>query len=189
MSDLKPAIVVIPRAPGSDSPPLRANLEKVYVALGRIEEVALLTSFKAPELLSTFNKAYLDLGRWSMSVLLEKSRAKAEMERIQATIVLDDAPRILAEKKVRESDATRQAVVELNVNYRAARDCFDNLVAIHEMFKHHLKTLEMAYTSAKKILGEHNPNLIDQRVLLNGAGNEPDEEDGQYRSVFGVPRN
>jgi hypothetical protein len=84
---------------------------------------------------------------------------------------------------VRESDATRQAVADLDEDYQHARDILDRLTALHEVMKHNLKCLEMAYTGAKKVLGEHNPNLIDQRKLLDGMPSEGEED-----SPFGVAR-
>jgi iron-sulfur cluster repair protein YtfE (RIC family) len=170
--------LIMPRAPGSDKPAVRLNFSKIYATLGRIEEVATVTSMKAPELMSAFNRAYLDLGRWASVVLYEKAMAKADLDGIFSRIVLETAPRILQEKKIRESDVTRQAVADQDPDYKKARDILDKLTALHEVMKHQLKSIEMAYTSAKKVLGEHNPNLVDMRKELNGMPDESEQPFG-----------
>ncbi len=184
----KSAIMLMPRAPGSDTPEMRMNLTLVFKALGRIEEVAMLSSQKAPELMSAFNKAYLVLGKFAAVVGLEKSKAKGALDEIRARIILEKAPIVLEQHRVRESDATRQAVCDLDPEYKHTRDTFDRLVALHEVMKHQMKSLEMAYTSAKKVLGEHNPNLIDQRSLYDGVADENKHAGDQEDSIFGVPR-
>lgn len=157
----------MPLAPNGGTPVTKFDLTKVYEALGRIEELASLTPVKAMELMSSFNKAYLDLGKFTAAVSLERAKARIAMDRARSIAILDKAPELLAAKKIRESDATRQAIVETDVEYSAARDVFERLTALQDLMKHNLKVLEMGYTGAKKIINESNPALIDQRTQLN----------------------
>lgn len=181
-------VIMMPRAPGSDTPPVRMNLTRIYETLGRVEEIASLTPVKALELMSAFNKAYLDLGKYEKLVLLEKSKAKGALDEVKAIIILDKAPGILATKQIRESDVTRQAVCDLDPEYKLARETFDRLCALHETLKHHMKVLENSYTGAKKLIGEKNPNLIDQRALLDGVIDENKHTGDEQSPFFGTPR-
>lgn len=159
----------MPLAPNSTTPLTKFNLTKVYEALGRVEEISTLSPVKAQELMSAFNKAYLDLGKFAAAVGFEKAKCEMAMDQARSMVILDRAPKILSDKGIRESDATRNAVVERDPEYSAAREVFEKLVALHELMKHNLKVLEMGYTASKKILNEVNPSLIDQRINFKGG--------------------
>jgi hypothetical protein len=161
--------ITMPRAPGSTSPEITIDLSKVYQALGRIEEIASLSPTKAPELMTTFNKAYLILGKYSNLVLLEKNKTKSSMDRVRSLLLVDKVPAILLQKHLKDNKSNIDAICELDPEYAKNRDVLDKLTALYELMKHHLKSLEMAYTGAKKQLGEHNANLIDFRSELSGV--------------------
>lgn len=175
-------LIVLPRLQGE--PDVRINTTKIYAVLGRIEEVAMVTSAKAPELMTAFNKAYLELGRWATVILFRKAQAKMDLDKIYARIVLEKVPQVIATKGLRESESVREAVANQDDQYLKARDTFDRYIALYEVVKHQMKSIEMAYTGAKKVLGEHNPNLIDTRKELTGSNSAEQDED----SPFGVAR-
>ena len=161
-------ILNMPRVPSTQSADLPMDLTKVYFALNRIEEISVLTSFKAQELMTCFNKAFLVLGRYSNAVLLERNKADSELRRIRARLVLDEIPAKLAAKGLKDTKSNQDAMCEVDPDYASTKDVLDKLGALQELFKGNMKSLEMAYMGAKKVLGDRNP-LLDQRVEINAA--------------------
>jgi hypothetical protein len=166
-------MVIIPTIPGLDEPEMRADLRRVYQTLARTDEVGRVTPMKAQELMSAFNKAFLVIGRVAAVVGTRKQRAIENLKQVEAEIVLDTAPAILKAKGVRDSKESREAVCALDPKYQEAARLRDLLTALHEVFKHNMKSLEMSYSATKKVLGDKpQGNLGDMRSLLNGLMDE-----------------
>jgi hypothetical protein len=91
---------------------------------------------------------------------VREGAGEGDLDKIYARIVLEKVPAVLRRRGARER-RVRQAVADLDDEYQKARDTFDRYIALYEVMKHQMKSIEMAYTGAKKVLGEHNPNLID----------------------------
>jgi len=161
-------IVKIPTLPGRTDG-LEVDLTHVYEVLGRISEVGSLSPMKAPELMSTFNKAYLVLGKYLNVVRLEEINAVAALNKRKSILVLDEIPTKLKEKHLKDTKSNIDAMMETDSDYVQIKDVVEQLAALQELLKHHLKSLEMGYTGAKKQIGEHNPNLNNRQSELNGA--------------------
>jgi hypothetical protein len=150
--------------------PLQIDLTNVYKAESRIPEVAFVTPQKAPELLATFIDAYQSLSKHLVAVDFERSQAERAAGKVRASILLDKLAGILQEKGLATSrspmgsEDVRQAILDSDPEYTAALDKIDALSAAVELIKGKVKSIEMAYTSVKKIIGEgaysyRNPNL------------------------------
>jgi hypothetical protein len=140
--------------------PLQIDLANVYKAESRIPEVAFVTPQKAPELLALFIDAYSSLSKHLVALDFERSQAERAANKIRGIIMLDKIPGILAEKGLASSrsplgsEDVRQAILDTDIEYTTALDKIDALSAGVELIKGKLKSVEMAYTSVKKILGE-----------------------------------
>lgn len=151
--------VVCP-APRKGMRPTTLDLSKPATAMARIREVAIVTPHKAPELLATFNEAYLSLHEAIVRLEAEKLIADREANKIRSVVMLERAPKMLAEKGLTTKSAPggsedfRRAVLDADEEYQDALDIVQQLTCVVELLKGQQKAIEMAYTSVKKILGE-----------------------------------
>lgn len=198
MIEFSEKILVVPRGiPGLA--PLQMDMEAVYKAEKRIPEVAFVTPQKAPELLATFIDAYILLNKYVVALDFERSQAERSAAKIRAAIMLDKIPGILAERGLATSrsplgsEDVRQAILDTDPEYSSALDKIDALHAGVELIKGKLKSVEMAYTSVKKIIGEgafnfRNPNL-SVPVEKKDSEESPAPTIGSgVRGAFGTPR-
>jgi len=105
-------------------------------------------------------------------------------------LLLDIAPRVLADRGLATSKDLRDAVVDSDVQYQECLERQGTIKAYQELLKGKSKALEMAYTSVKKILGErpmgggggYNPNVHtpEQRESLD----EPGQNESRPTSGF-----
>lgn len=170
------------------------QLDSIFQAEARAEEIQAVTPQKAPELLVTFNKAYLDLTEMVAKLKYEQARAEDEMNKVRARILVDEMPSLLKAKGLANSADTRQALIDLDTNYQVAKDRVDMIEATVEYLKGKVKFMENAYTSVKKIIGEQAWNMTGdaRRRQLDGLLEEDNEKKaGQqarpYRPNFGKP--
>lgn len=151
METTSTAIVVATKAG-----PLTLDLVRIKQAEARAIEVASVTPTKAPELLATFNQAYLDASNAFSRLRYERDCAEAKVNQIKAEILLDKIPGILKAKGVSSSADVRQAIIELDAGYQEALDNLSQLEAMVEFVKGKMKFLENAFTSVKKIMDTKN---------------------------------
>jgi len=159
---------------------LTVQLHSTSVAESRAPEIAAITPTKAPELLVTFNRAYLDLTQIFAKLHLERSRAEDALGKAKAVILLDKLPGILKEKGISSSVDIRQAIVDSDADYQAAKETLDIITATMEYIKGKIKFMENSYTAVKKIIGERNWNMTES--LSQGEVSGP-----VGRAQFGKP--
>ncbi len=151
--------------------PLGFEMVEIYRAERRIDEVAIVNAVRAPELLKTFNKAYLDLRKYISLLEYEHAIAEEQQSEVKGLIVLNDAPRILREKNlVSEKNPSgsvdqREAVVALDPRYKQITELVINLKCYLSLFNGKKDAIEKAYTAVKRILPDNfirraNPNLV-----------------------------
>lgn len=183
------AIIAVPIVPRGEQTALQINLQRVLEVEARGDEIAVVTPQRAPELLATFNRAYLDSTEAFSRLKLEQARADDAVNRIKAEILLDRIPGILKEKGIGSSADIRQAIIDADPDYQAAKERVDMIEAMIEYVKGKTKYLENCYTSIKKIMDTGNWNL-ERRAggkALDGMLDETAPVGGQARK-FGDPR-
>lgn len=168
------------------------DLSVVDKAEARVMEIASLTPAKAPELLASFNAAYIIAIKAQAAVQHELVVAKRFTEKARATALLDRVPDILRAKGLSTpknpmgSEDIRTAVLEMDEEYSQALDRVNFLSCILELVKGKAKGVEMAYTAVKKVIGEQAFNYSGART---SSGNEGNSTAGQTRhSGIGTPR-
>jgi len=174
------AIVTIP-PPVEGIQILELDFTELYISMGRVEELATMTSMKGPELLKTFIKGYSIAIRYTNMVELQKNKVAQALERRKAILLVDEIGAVLAAKRLKDTQSNREAIISLDDTAAKLSENLEQLIALEKLLKGHQKVLEMGYTGVKKILGEHNPGLMDRRHEF-GAGN------GEVEGYFGVPR-
>lgn len=172
--------ILVPRALSGLSP-IALNLGELDTAERRIAEVATVTPLKAPELLATFNMAFLEASRYIALLEQEYVQAKRQADRIRSVVLLDKVPQILAAKGLASakspagSEDLRKAVLDGDEEYGQALDRVNVIECYVELLKGKQKGLEMAYTSVKKMLGESTFNYGNRL----SAGSEGEATAGQ----------
>lgn len=151
-------------------------LQGIFDAEARIPEIAALTPHKAPELLSAFNAAFLEVDGFVKQIEMELTVAKQHQNVVKSIVLLDKSDQILKDKGLKASADLRQAVVEVDPDYQAATERVNALEAAREYVKGKARGMEMAYSSVKKLIGEvvHNRSVGNRTSLLNGT--MPEEE-------------
>lgn len=135
----------------------------------RVMEVSGVSKDKAPELLATFNRAWLELNRYL--ALLEKHLliAARKTRNIRGRLLLDEIPQALEAKGLSTSKDLRDAYLDIHTEYQAALECEENIQCTISLLRGKQKGIEMAYNSVKKLYSERSgPNPW----LSAGAGSE-----------------
>lgn len=158
-------------------------LAEIRYVEGRIPEIATVTPHKAPELLATFNRSYLDLDKYIKQVELEVNVAKQYQSVVKASILLDRAEDVFKAKGLKASADLRQALVDLDPDYQNATERLNALEAAREYLKGKQKGIEMAYGSVRKIIGESVYN--HRNTNLNGTMDYEQSVGEDIRSNFG----
>jgi hypothetical protein len=118
------------------------------------------------------------------------TRAEDEVNKVKASILIDKVPGLLKEKGLPSSVDMRQALVDADPDYQAARERLAFLEATVEYMRGKMKFLENAYTSIKKIMDTGNWHM----VLSAGRSQTSGEVDGSApvggtnSGTFGQPR-
>jgi hypothetical protein len=156
---MNPNILEVPRGvPGLAN--LRLDLSEIHASLARVEEIKVLTKFKAPELLTVFNKAFIEANKLVNEVELARVTAERTVDRTRARILLDKVPEILKAKGLSTpkspmgSEDMRQAVLDCDDDYCGAVDALKQIEAALTHLKNYVKAIVFAYESVKKVLGE-----------------------------------
>jgi hypothetical protein len=191
MSDQSDDIIIYAPAGSPTSQETGINMSLWARLEARIDEVATVTPGKAPELLSTFNRAALDLDRLGNELELEYQVAQREAERIRGEILLDRVPKILAErglstaKNPMGSEDMRQAVLSQEKDYQAQLETVDKLKALVKMARGKYDAFERAFRSVRTLVGEQNFNFSGKI----GGGDLSGKTVGiQKPNGFGTPR-
>jgi hypothetical protein len=180
-------LVRIPRALDGVEP-LQLDMTSVHIATARIAEIASVNIHKAPELLATFNVAYLDTSRFIALVEYEYAMATSRLAGIKSVILLDRMVDILREKGLSTpksplgSEDIRQAVMDADPEYKRVSELTYNLKCYIAMLQDNKKSLEMAYMSIKKIIGDSSmQNKQNPYLTVDTSGNTNDEYFGKVK--------
>lgn len=181
--------LAIPIVPRNGITTLSISLTRILITEQRAEEIAAVTPEKAAELMSAFNRAYLDACEAIAKLKLEEARAEDELAKVRADILIDKAPGIIKAKGLPSSADTRQAIVDTDPDFRAAGERVAQIVAMLEYIKGKMKFFENSYTAVKKIMDTSNWNMERRAASrdLNGYLDEKAPVGGQARR-FGNPK-
>lgn len=157
MFDQKTCSLVVPSGEGKD--PLLLPMGKIYETESRIQEVATVNAHRAPELLATFNMAYLDVKNYIVRLHLCLADAEKAANLRKSIVILDIVPGVLKAKGISNarspggSEDQREAVLAQDQEYIKCTDRVHMIEAIIELLEGKKEGFEWAFTSVKKILG------------------------------------
>jgi hypothetical protein len=167
MLDLSLTAYVVPCI-GSTST-IAIDIAKVVEAESRLADVAIVNIHTAPELLTTFNRNWLDLQRALSLLGYEKNKAENAFKRNKAEALLDcNDVAIRAKGHAKASADLRDALTELEPKVMEAKDRLDELAALIVFLKGKQDAFQKGYESVKKLVG------AGQLPLAHiGNGNRP----------------
>jgi hypothetical protein len=133
-------------------PNLEIDMTSIYIAENRIHETSFITPQKSPELTSLFNKTISELYENIVMVDYEVSQAATNVDKIEATILIDKASETLKKKGLSNSADMREAVVKIDPEYQDAMNRLQALKAMSALLKGKLESFKRAYFDAKDII-------------------------------------
>lgn len=146
--------------PSVDQPnKISVNIEAVVKAEARLGEIAITNSHKAPELLSTFNQAWLELNRIVTMLTYERNKAELAKKRCKSEAILccNDAA-ILAKGHKKASADLRDAMSELDPDVTKASETLNELEALLCFLKGKQEAFRKGFQAVKELLdGGHLP--------------------------------
>lgn len=183
--------------------PLALDMTKIRQAEGRLPEVALTNSHRAPELLALFNGGYLDVSRYLNLLEYEMDVAERRLAEAKATFLIDKLPSLLADKGFASarsplgSEDIRQAFLDRDDDYKRFQDLICVLRSYIGLFETLQTGFENGYNSVKKLIGtdsstwRQNPNLTQPSPSSPDPVGSPfsyENAVGTSDDFFGTPK-
>lgn len=144
----------------------RFDMTLVLQAEARVHEIGIVTPTKAPELMSVFSRACFVLGHHLRNAYLGVQRARKATADRRAVVTIDVVPGKLEEKKLRDNETNREAIIQLDPEHGAAMEREAEYEAILLYLRRKIDDMEGALNAVKKVLGEtegvfrrHNHNM------------------------------
>lgn len=182
IADLNAEGMVICPAGDPTKGPLLINLKAVNAVMARLDEAAFVTTQKAPELLTAYNKAWKELCEHVAVLEYEQRKAENAAARVKAKVMLDKVPEILRERKMESSKSpmgsedVRRAIVALDPEYADAVDRCSQIECIVKLLSIKADALRGAYFSVK-----------DMCYGSRRGGTDPVRELGGWEEQAGGP--
>jgi chromosome segregation ATPase len=129
--------------------------------------------------MAVFNTAFANLCEIISSVEYEYEMAKKHCNEVRAVILLDKVPAILRDKGLSSgksptgSEDMRQAILDLDSNYSEAQNKIIDLKCTLSLLEGKKKSIEMAYTSVKKVYGDSSQYRHSQSLSLEPGIENP----------------
>lgn len=174
--------------------PIFVDLVVWAKAEARIAEIAAVTPAKAPELLSAFNRAALELDRLGNMLELEYQISLREAAKVKAVVLLDRVPKILAEKGLATakspmgSEDIRIAILDQDQEYDRAQERSELLKAATKLIKGKHDAFERAFRSVRTLVGEQNFNYGGGTSKELSHSTSESKPVGIKPSGFGAPK-
>lgn len=163
---------VVPAGDGVSSP-LVFPMVDVVRAMGRLDELAFANYYKAQELSTTLNRAWLQLKKYHTQLSYERIKAEERVKDARSDTLLELTDAAMKVRGFSKSNAElREAIVQKDDRYREARKCYNQINAAVEFLGGKLKALENGYRQAQKIMGAGTNGLPPRRINNEDA---PDE--------------
>lgn len=152
--------------PLKGEPNLTYDLTQIIAAQRRSSEIANVNQHRAPELLAVFSTAAFGLSDIIGDLHFQLFLAQRIVDQRKALLFIDVIPDILKDKKLGQNAETRQALVDLDVEYQDAMMVLGSIEAGMALIKEKLRGMEGALSAIKK--------CIDETVSVYRRGGNPD---------------
>lgn len=130
------------------------DISEIVKAESRLAEVAIVNIQTAPDLLTTFNRNWLDLHRMVSLLGYEKNKAENLLKRTRAEVLLNCSDATIKAKGHSKASADlRDALAELSPEVAAAKDRLEELTVLVLYLKGKQDAFQRGYESVKKLVG------------------------------------
>jgi hypothetical protein len=133
------------------------DIATINEAARRVNELAIVTRIKAPELMSLFARASFELSRIIPKVLLSHQLAKQTVAKRAAILMVDIIPGKIAEMQLSGNAETRQAFVDKDDEYNKYLEIELQWNAAKAFFTYQFKSVEGALNAIKKAVADLGP--------------------------------
>lgn len=131
--------------------PLSLDMTEVYRIERRIEEIRNANPETMPDLITEFTIGFIQVGKMVSCAQLELADAKMSLSEAKAIATLDRAEKVLAEKGVKSTADSREAVLALDPDVQSAQHRVAAIDACLNLLYNKLSAFEWSYQSVKKI--------------------------------------
>ena len=145
---------VVPRGDG-EGEPIVLDVKAVVMAEHRLQDVAIVTREKAPELLATYNEHWLTLNNAVTMLTFEKNKAEAAVKDAYSESILDVTDEALKKRgHAKGSQDLREALAQLDPRHKKARERLNEIRAVLAYLDGKRTAFLNAYNSVKKLVGD-----------------------------------
>jgi hypothetical protein len=137
--------------------PIQINVTAIVEKEQRLDDVARVNSHTAPELLTTFNRCWLDLDKLCVALADAKNKAKQAIDQIECQLILectDEALKLAGHTKA--SADLRKAWVGANSKLNQAKSRLIEISTVLDYMRGKQQAFKNGYESVKKLI---NPQL------------------------------
>jgi hypothetical protein len=140
-----------------EEPPIHINVTAIIEKEQRLDDVARVNTQTAPELLSTFNRCWLDLDKLCVALTDAKNKAKQSIDQVECELTLECTDEVIKAKGHTKASADlRKAWVGANNKLIQAKTRLIEISTVLDYFRGKQKAFENGYQSVKKLI---NPQL------------------------------
>jgi hypothetical protein len=189
MTNFDQTTYLIPSGNG-DGQIIGINIEEIVKAETRLQDVAIVNIHTAPELLATFNKAWLDLQKIVSLLTKEKLMADNAFSRARAEALLDCTTDYLKAKgHTKPSADLRNALMEIDPRVTQAKERLDEIRVILMYLSGKQEAFREGFSSIKKLVaagqlplahhgnGERPESFTPTKQTINYQQKQPDLDD------------
>ena len=140
-----------------NEPPIELNVTAIVEKEQWLDDVARVNSHTAPELLTVFNRCWLDLDRVCVLLTDAKNKAKQAIETVECQLTLECTNEVLEAKGHSKASADlRRAWIGCNDKLLKAKERLIEISTVLDYMRGKQQAFKNGYDSVKKLI---NPQL------------------------------
>jgi hypothetical protein len=160
-----------------NEPPIELNITAIVEKEQRLDDVARVNTQTAPELLTVFNRCWLDLDRVCVALTDAKNKAKQAIETIECQLTLECTNEVLEAKgHFKASADLRKAWIGCNYNLVKSKERLIEISTVLNYMLGKQQAFKNGYDSVKKLINpqlpiDSNPGKMPEPFVNRGTGN------------------
>ena len=142
-------------------PKIILDMTKIKIGENRLVESRLVNGATYSDLEYTFNEGYREARKHLTTIGYEITRAKKRIEDVKSILILDKYPAFLKENKMKDNATIRDAFLQKDADYVAAKDRLDMLNALESLMDGKIKVFENVCRYMRKEMDIQNRSGIN----------------------------
>ena len=179
--DTNLAIFTVPGG-ALEEPPIHINVTAIVEKEQRLDDVARVNSHTAPELLSTFNRCWLNLDKLCVALSDAKNKAKQSIDQVECELTIECTDEVIRGKGHSKASADlRKAWVGANSKLIQAKTRLIEISTVLDYMRGKQQAFKNGYESVKKLINpqlptDNNPGKIPEPFTANRPKPVPIDE-------------